>query len=207
MDNSKLDNVYTASGDAEMRDAYDDWADEYDQDVVSQGYVTPSRVAEALAKFVSPGEQVVLDYGCGTGLSGVALNEAGFNHIDGIDLSQKMLDLAQRREVYRKLRLVEPDQTLETELKKYPAVSAAGVISKGAAPASLYASLLDSMQPQAKLAFSLNDLSLADPEYSDLVKSSVDAGRVALLFEEHGPHLAKYDHNSGSTVYVVERLG
>lgn len=206
MEDSKLDKVYTASGDAEMRKAYDDWANEYDRDVESQGYITPARVAGALANFVSPGDNAIMDYGCGTGLSGVALQEAGFDHVDGADLSQKMIDVAREREVYRELHLVEPDQPLPAQLGEYPAIAAAGVISKGAAPPSLYSDLLNVMQPGTKLAFSLNDLSLADPTYSDLIKSSVDADKVALLFEEHGPHLAKYGNNSGSTVYVVERL-
>lgn len=207
MGNSNLDNVYTASGDAAVRDAYDEWAKDYDKDVVDQGYITPARIAKALAQFVSPSKDVVMDYGCGTGLSGEALKEAGFEHIDGADLSQKMLDIAQDRKVYRKLHLVEPDQTLSSSLNQYKAIGAAGVISKGAAPPSLYHDMLEAMQPGAKLAFSINDLSLAEPEYRDLVKASVDAGTVDLLFEQHGPHLPKYENNSGSTVYVVDRLG
>ncbi|MEL1249908.1 class I SAM-dependent DNA methyltransferase [Aurantiacibacter gilvus] len=207
MGNSKLDKVYTASGDAEMRQAYDNWAAEYDRDVVSQGYITPTRVAEALASFVSPGGQPVMDYGCGTGLSGIALKQAGFEQIDGVDLSEKMLDVARERDIYRNLHVVEPEESLSDGLGKYEAIAAAGVISKGAAPPSLYTEMLHAMQPKAKLAFSLNDLSLADPEYADIVKDSKDAGLVDVLFEEHGPHLAEYGHNSGSTVYVVERLG
>jgi len=211
VDNSKLDKIYTASGDAQMRDAYDDWADEYDADVTAQGYVTPKRVADALANFVNPAEQIVLDYGCGTGLSGVALKDAGFLHVDGTDLSQKMLDIAHRRAVYRKLHLVEPDETpdeaLGLDLKTYPAICATGVISKGAAPPSLYQRLLSEMAPKARLAFSINDLSLADPDYAPLVKQSIDTGEAELLFEKHGPHLAQYENNAGSTVYVVEKVG
>lgn len=207
MADSKLDKVYTASGDDEMRDAYDQWADDYDKDVTSQGYITPARLAEALAQFASPREEVVMDYGCGTGLSGEALKAAGFERIDGADLSQKMLDIARDRKVYRELHLVEPDQPLADDIEQYTAIAAAGVISKGAAPPSLYHDMLDAMQPGARLAFSINDLSLAEPEYRDLVKASLAAGKVDLLFEEHGPHLPRYENNSGSTVYVVKRLG
>ena len=207
MTNSNLDRVYQASGDAEMRAIYDQWADEYDSDVEGTGYLTPQRVAEALAGFMPQKTTPIMDYGCGTGLSGKALAAAGFNTLDGADLSPKMLDVARERDVYRKLDLIEPDQPPPQKIGDYEAIAAVGVISKGAAPASVYGGLLDVMKPGAKLAFSMNDLSLSDPEYAGLVDESVDAGLVDMLAKEHGPHLSKYGKNSGSTVFVVERRG
>lgn len=205
MTNSNLDRVYQASGDAEMRAIYDEWAEEYDKDVEGNGYLTPGRVARALADCVSRRDAAVMDYGCGTGLSGEALVAAGFNTLDGTDLSQKMLDVAHGRAIYRRLDLIEPDQPPPESIGDYDAIAAVGVISKGAAPPSVYGGLLDLMKPGAKLAFSMNDLSLADPDYASLVEDSLETGMVDLIAREHGPHLQKYGQNSGSTVFVVER--
>lgn len=202
---TNLDRIYQATGDAAMRDAYDQWAQDYDRDVGDKEYVTPTRIAEALATFVCDRATPVMDYGCGTGLSGVALKKTGFSTIDGADLSQKMLDIARDTGVYRDLSLVEPDAPPASQIADYPAITATGVISRGAAPASLYDAMLGVMKPGALLAFSINDLSMDDPDYSGLVASSVQDGKVDLLFEQHGPHLAKYGKNSGSTVYVIER--
>ncbi len=204
---SNLDKIYQASGDAEMREAYDQWADEYDRDVEGNGYLTPTRIAEALASHVDDREMPLMDYGCGTGLSGVALKDAGFTTIDGADLSKKMLEAARETGVYRDLTLVEPGAPLSPSLRDYRAITATGVISRGAAPPSMYDKMLDIMQPGAMLAFSMNDLSLEDPDYAQLVPTSVENKRVKVRTQEHGPHLAKYGENSGSTVYVVERLG
>lgn len=204
---TNLDRIYQASGDAEMRDAYDKWAEEYDRDVLDSGYITPARIAEALSQFVGNRNQPVMDYGCGTGLSGVALKKAGFNIIDGVDLSEKMLEAARKTGAYRDLDLVEPEAPPASQLADYRAITATGVISRGAAPASLYDDMIEIMQPGARLALSINDLSMDDPDYAGLVAQSVEAGKVELLMEEHGPHLVKYGKNSGSTVYVVERLG
>jgi len=146
-----------------------------------------------------------MDYGFGTGLSGVALDEAGFKNIDGADLSEKMLDIARDTRVYDKLDLIVPEQDLHRDLGSYDTIVAVGVISKGAAPPSLYNDLLRVLAPGAKLAFSMNDLSLAEDEYNALVPDSVDAGKVKLLHEEYGPHLTKYGDNSGSKVFVVEK--
>jgi len=204
--NSNLDRIYTASGDAAMREAYDEWATEYDKDVESSGYLTPSRVAKALVDHIDDKNAPVMDYGCGTGLSGIALKQEGFGCIDGADLSQKMLDIAKDRDVYRDLHLVEPGQPLSESHLHYSNIVATGVISRGAAPPSMYGDMLDLMKPGSKLAFSMNDLSLEDPEYAELVDKSVEAGKVKRLFEEYGPHLTKYGKNSQSKVYVVERV-
>lgn len=204
---SNLDRIYEASGDAEMRDAYDQWAEDYDKDVVGNGYLTPARIAQALAGFADRRDEPVMDYGCGTGLSGVALKEVGFSTIDGADLSHKMLEVARETKVYRDLSLVEPEAPLAPQIADYRAITATGVISRGAAPPALYKQMLEVMKPGALLAFSMNDLSLQDPEYAELVSQSAAAGQARVLSEEHGPHLAKYGKNSGSTVYVVERLG
>lgn len=206
MANKHLDRVYQASGNAEMRAIYDEWAKEYDDDVVGNGYLTPTRLADALAGVVGDRDAPILDYGCGTGLSGLALKEAGFGTIDGADLSEGMLERARKTDAYRKLQQIDPDHPLDKQVSDYRTYAAVGVISKGAAPASVYDDVLEMMPEGSILAFSLNDLSLEDPEYAPLVPESVDAGKVKVLFEEHGPHLAKYGDNSGSTIYVVERL-
>ncbi|WP_162925315.1 class I SAM-dependent DNA methyltransferase [Aurantiacibacter odishensis] len=207
MANKHLDRVYQASGNSEMREIYDEWAEHYDDDVVGNGYLTPSRLAKTLARFVPDRDTPILDYGCGTGLSGQALADAGFTTIDGADLSEGMLKRARETNVYRKLQHVDPDNSLNAQLGEYPVFTAVGVISKGAAPPFVYDDLLGLMQPGALLAFSLNDLSLEDPDYSSLVPGSVEAGKVKILCEEYGPHLAKYGDNSGSSVVVIERLG
>ncbi len=206
MANTHLNRVYQASGNAEMREIYDEWAEDYDNDVEGNGYLTPARLAEALKTFVPDMDTPIMDYGCGTGLSGAALAKAGYSKIDGADLSQGMLDLAKKTGVYRNLQLIDFERPLKPQIGDYDVLAAVGVISKGAAPASVYDDVLSLMKPGALMAFSLNDLSLSDPDYAHLVTDSVEAGEIKVLYEEHGPHLPEYGDNSGSTVFVLERL-
>jgi len=53
----------------ETLDIYANWAASYDDDLAEAGYETPHRIAAALAKFTTPDARI-LDFGCGTGLSG-----------------------------------------------------------------------------------------------------------------------------------------
>ncbi|MEO0463731.1 MAG: methyltransferase domain-containing protein [Pseudomonadota bacterium] len=205
MNKGNLDRVYAAHGDTQMRQIYDEWADQYDADLASSSYVTPRRVAEALARQMPHRDAAIMDYGCGTGLSGKALQAAGFSTIDGVDLSAKMLRVAQQQAVYRKLNLVEPNTEAPAFLSDYAAIAAIGVISRGAAPASLFGAILGRMRADALLAVSINDMSLADPGYRDLVSDAGEAGLIEVLCAEHGPHLEKYGENSGSTVFILKR--
>ena len=45
----------------------------------------------------------ILDMGCGTGLVGVELHKLGYRNIDGLDLSQKCLGVAEGKGVYTNL--------------------------------------------------------------------------------------------------------
>ncbi|MDZ7826231.1 MAG: class I SAM-dependent methyltransferase [Gammaproteobacteria bacterium] len=81
---------------------HDAWAEDYDADLDAWAYEAPVRVAEQLRALV-PGDAVVLDAGCGTGLAGRALAAAGFSTIDGVDVSERSLAVAERTGAYRRL--------------------------------------------------------------------------------------------------------
>ena len=45
----------------------------------------------------------ILDAGAGTGIIGEMLVKQGYTNIDGLDISQKMLDIAEKKKVYKRL--------------------------------------------------------------------------------------------------------
>ncbi len=83
-----LDSVYD-KGNRDVREIYADWSKTYDAEIAENGYATPMRAASALADSVQDKSRPVLDFGCGTGLSGLALKSKGFSIIDGIDVTLK----------------------------------------------------------------------------------------------------------------------
>lgn len=86
------------------RDIYDDWCDNYDSHLIEEfGYISPEIAAQALSDEIETSDVAIIDYGCGTGLVGQALNQQGFVKIDGIDISAGMLEQAWAKQVYRNL--------------------------------------------------------------------------------------------------------
>ncbi|HEY0256421.1 MAG TPA: methyltransferase domain-containing protein [Candidatus Methylacidiphilales bacterium] len=86
---------------AMVQAAFDRFGPEYHHAIMATG--VPARAAEALLPHLQPGWQGI-DFGCGSGVLGLALRNAGLQRpLDGIDLSPVMLNLARETGCYRQL--------------------------------------------------------------------------------------------------------
>lgn len=203
MSDGFLNKAYLARDAKSTRKLYDEWADSYEAEVSEQGYATPGRCATALAGLVSDLNQPILDFGCGTGLSGLALKLAGFATIDGVDPSSEMLEEARAKNLYRDLQPIDPGAALTHTPGDYAAISAIGVIGAGAAPISVFDLVMEGLAPKGLFVFSFNDHALENPENEAKMQSYLDQGTATLLFQEYGDHLPGI--GLGSKVYVIEK--
>jgi len=203
MSSSFLTKSYGKTTSASVRTHYDAWAASYDAEIIKNGYATPGRCAAALAQFSDIKSTPMLDFGCGTGLSGLALRLAGFDMIDGLDLSPEMLEGAKATGAYRALDTIKAGADLPVPKGTYANISAIGVIGVGAAPISVFHLLMKALPRDGKLVFSLNDHALADPSHQGAISEWTDCGAARLLFKEHGDHLPGI--NLKSNVYVIEK--
>ncbi len=201
-DTRYLDQAYKVNSPETARSFYDDWAGTYDAEITENGYATPGRIAGALAGFTSDKTVPVLDFACGTGISGLKLSQAGFSVIDGVDISAEMLEGARGKAIYRALHQSQPGVPLPFAKGNYGIVAAVGAIGHGAAPLSIIDELLALLDPGGIFAVSFNDKTLMDPAYHARMKAEVSAGRARLLLQEHGDHLPGI--GMGATIYVLE---
>jgi predicted TPR repeat methyltransferase len=198
-----LDKAYTARDAASTRRLYDDWAASYEAEVGENGYATPGRCAAALARFLTDKNAPILDFGCGTGLSGLALKLAGFTTIDGVDLSADMLERAREKGIYRGLAQIEAGAPLQHAPGDYAAIAAIGMIGAGAAPISVFDTMMHGLAKGGLLVFSFNDHALDNPENEARVNEWVDCAAAHLLLREYGDHLPGIGLKSN--VYIVEK--
>ncbi|MEM9063159.1 MAG: methyltransferase domain-containing protein [Pseudomonadota bacterium] len=202
---SFLDSAYELEDLESTRAFYADWAETYDAEVKSNGYVTPQRCAKALSEAVSDLAAPLLDIGCGTGLSGIALRDAGFTTVDGTDLSQEMIDIATHRgDIYRELFLGLARDPLPIPAGEYVNAAAIGVFSPGHAPPETMDTVMGFLPRGGCFVFSMNDHALEDPSYVAKIEQVVADRVVEQVFREHGPHLPGIGLQS--TVVVLRKL-
>ncbi len=124
---SRLSNVYQNPGD--KRDLFDRWASTYDHDLVEDlGYVADVEACRVFTSLVEDRQARILDAGCGTGLVGRRLRQAGYTDVHGSDYSAKMLDQARATGAYQSLE--QHDLTLPVEAEPlYDAAITVGVFA------------------------------------------------------------------------------
>jgi len=134
---SQLAKAYGLSSVDETRTLYDEWAASYDREMAKedQDYVGPALAAAHVlqafgTKSIDPSLEI-LDAGCGTGLAGIALAQLGAKKIDGVDLSQGMLDIARKAGVYRHLNTADLSTRLVHSDNQYDAIACVGTLTQG----------------------------------------------------------------------------
>ncbi|EBA17742.1 Methyltransferase type 12 [Roseobacter sp. SK209-2-6] len=198
-----LDKAYSLETPEATLDHYNQWAASYDAEISENGYATPGRIAAALAEFHPNKSEPVLDFGCGTGLSGLALRRQGFEVVDGMEPSAEMLSQAREKTAYRKLVNIRLSNRKPVPRGAYRLIIGCGVLGTGAAPPPVFDMIMNALPRGGKFCFSYNDHALADPTFTIKITEWVDCGAARLLFQEHGEHLPGL--NLKSTVYVIEK--
>lgn len=119
----------------------------------------------------------VLDIGCGTGLMAEKLKGRA-RHIDGVDLSKKMLDIANTKGLYRSLELNDIDDYLQSSLKSYDCCIASDVFIYSGDLRQIFASIFKSLKNGGQFVFTIE--STINEEYI-LLKSGRYAHSVAYV--------------------------
>ena len=196
-------NIVYDQGRTDPRNLYAKWSKTYDNKVSLNGYLTSQHCAKALAQFSNELNTPVLDYGCGTRLSGEALRAEGFTTIQGRDLSKEMLALANAKSIYSVLKCFDPGKGPELAADMFHVIAAVGVISVGAEPPPTFDFIFDLLAPKGLFVFSFNDHAFADPSFEAKVKEYIDSSSADLLLKEYGDHLP--GAGLKSNVYVLKK--
>jgi len=116
----------------ELEVIYKNWASDYEHDVIHlAGYVGHLITTDLLLNYLENKKARVLDAGCGTGLVGEILHKNSFNNIEGVDFSEEMLSVANQKNIYQSLRLVDLTKKLDYEDNSFDAIVCAGTFTCG----------------------------------------------------------------------------
>ena len=151
---ARLGRVYDNPGDKQA--LFDDWAPTYDNDLVNEmGYVADAEACRRLEALVPDRQARILDAGCGTGLVGRRLQQAGYTDIHGSDYSQKMLAEARACGAYRSLQQHDLTHPVETD-QLYDAAIVVGVFAFSVPSAEHLINITCCLQPQGIALVTVN---------------------------------------------------
>ena len=199
-----LESVYDSKSAKDTHTLYRDWAKSYEEELISNEYVTPFRCAEALDRQLTDKKCNILDLGCGTGLLGRELQTLGYKNIDGIDFSNEMLKYAKETMIYRKLSREDLNSLYSIKSSPYDAVIAAGIISPSHANPDTINLGISALKSNGIMIFSFNDHALNDKSYMRKIQELKNQIDVEFLEESYGNHIKKLNLNA--TVYVIQKL-
>ena len=101
---------------------FDTFAQTYEETIQKINYQVTQKISEMCGKINGK----ILDLGCGSGFLGAAIKGAN-NEIIGVDISEKMLKIAEQKNVYQKLECVEICEFLKKNSERYDLIAAADV--------------------------------------------------------------------------------
>jgi len=128
--NEIVERLVSATDPEEVKRTYKAWADTYDGDLDSFGYVAPGIGVRLLSQRLSNKNALIHDAGCGTGLVGTLLNQLGYQQLHGSDFSSSMLEKASLTRCYTNLQSLDFGGPLDIASDTYDAVISIGVYTK-----------------------------------------------------------------------------
>ena len=181
--------AYHLENTQEMVNFYRKWADDYDRQMLDQrGYTAPSSIAEILSEELPDTQASVLDVGCGTGLTCRLLAQRGFSQLDGIDLSQEMIEVARERGIYRNLLQGDVNEPLQLETASYHGVVSSGTFTHGHVGPAPLDEIFRVLKPGGVLACTVHQDLWQSMGFKDRFAALVDQGIASLISLELGSY-------------------
>ena len=150
-------NLREEKNDEKIKFVYEEWSKNYDSDNDHLlGTVSQPQCVKLVEKELKDKSAEMIDIGCGTGLVGEHLKAFGFKNFDGIDISEKMLELAKARG-YRKLLLGSLNEKLPLDDNSYDVTFCVGVFTHGHVMSDRVSELIRITKPGGLICFTVNE--------------------------------------------------
>ncbi len=187
------------ANDEYVKNIFDVFAEDFENVLDSLEYKAPEYIWDFLKDVYGDSPQrkmKILDAGCGTGLCGGFLKKyAAFLGLHGVDLSEKMLEIAKRKKVYDRLWNKELTAFVQERKNKYDLIVSADVFTYIGNLEKLFPKLFDSLKKNGRLIFTFSENSEDDNDYVLHASGRFLHGKnyVRNMLEKSGFHIEKFE--------------
>lgn len=173
-------------------DLYNKWADTYEEYVKDLNYIGPNNLVKNLNNYIDSNNNNILDFGCGTGLLGLAVSKEFKDiNIDGIDISPKMIEICEKKNIYRDIWNINLfDKKLDID-KLYDLVISCGVFLEGHVSFKMIDILLNYLKKDGIICFSIRETFIIEKkeEYNKYVKENKKIQIIHDLYIDYLPNV------------------
>lgn len=151
-----FDELPKRASDAQLVAIYENRAAAWNRSIDDVGgYAAARLIAEAVARHAGNGIRLdILDAGCGTGLVGQRIHQHA-KRLDGVDISQAMLDHAQASGHYQQLYLSDLEEFAASHPQAYDVVTSAATLIHFGDLAPVFASMATTLRDGGRFIFTL----------------------------------------------------
>ena len=157
-DVSKKIPIYQLNTSKDILKYYKDWTTKkkFNKDMIAWDYTAPMNAVSLIKKYTLKMDMKILDAGCGSGLVGIEMRKNGYTNIDGVDLSQYMIDLIPK-DIYQNLGIADLNQSLKYENHKYDVVMCVGTFTYGHVKPQALDEMIRITKNRGLICFSVNE--------------------------------------------------
>ena len=170
MGNAILNSKNVQSSDEEfIKETFDVFALDFDATLASLDYQAPHLIAEALAQNLKKSifkKYSILDLGCGTGLCGEQIKDFAMRRaFVGVDLSEKMLDVARGKNIYSQLVCDDICRYMEYNPRFFDVVTASDVFTYFGDLSKVFVRVARTLSPDGYFVFTFSDNSENEDDF------------------------------------------
>ena len=157
------------------------FAPEYDKAVEEWGYRAPDIASNLVEKYLPKAARIV-DAGCGTGLGGEVLKTRGYTQLTGFDISPDLLSLADSKQAYLMLNVIDMlNQPYPYLTNYFDGLICIGVLSFFSSISPLIAEFRRIVKDGGLLFLTLRDDLYINYQQNELFEKLIDSGALELL--------------------------
>lgn len=136
-----------------IRSLFDAYADHYESHLLEAlDYKIPQIFYNMMQPLIKNSRRDILDLGCGTGLCGVPFKPYA-NSLTGVDLSAKMLEQAQNKNIYTHLHLADLTDYLANKINQFDIILAGDVLVYIGDLAAFFMGITQALRPNGYVIF------------------------------------------------------